>query len=625
LIHNQKIVFPINLLNSMLIDVANGMHYLHTRTPPILHRNLKSTNLLVFSGCQIKISDFGLARKSENTSDIWLADEIKEKSNEEEFNNQFSKDSDAYSFSVLMHELIFRELPSAEFRSDRKHPHHPESKSDQDESRKKLIELMEKCRKERESFQNILVDLRNIQEQFNLSHQFKESIRVEEKFNPIKNDYKGEEPVGNSDPNDQGETPNAQRKLTYRGYGHGLKYAVSSMRGRRFTMEDKHIMKKFDNYLLFAVFDGHGGLAAAKFCSKNFELFLSSALTKNNIDLNSADPKEVENILKQVFIETDDKLLNDKVLSNPEKPDESGCTGVCAIVTENRIIIANCGDSRCVFRSDGETKFSQDHKPTHKIEKKRIKEAGGIIIFGRVNGDLAVSRALGDRAYKNQELAPEARLVSCVPDVTIHQRTENDEVLLLGCDGICDVMKSEKATEFFKEKYISKTMDPGIICKEILKECFDQGSSDNMTILSVPLEGILKRIPAKPLPNPEHKTESQPSSVEVKVESTESNPKNQSQGSKDEVNISSNSNADKTVKIVLVPQTDRIIASDDFRQETTLKSESKAPESDSNTQGKNFFVQKESKHQTTSTDQTVTSKNDSKVQNDSNPIIYLPK
>ncbi len=84
--------------------------------------------------------------------------------------------------------------------------------------------------------------------------------------------------------------------------------------------------------------------------------------------------------------------------------DVSGCTSVTAIViTPSYIICANAGDSRCVMGTENTAKpLSEVHKPYSGIEKKRIENAGGFVQWNSVDGDLAVSRALGDFSYKNR-------------------------------------------------------------------------------------------------------------------------------------------------------------------------------------------------------------------------------
>ena len=53
---------PLNLKQSLLTDVAQGLLYLHTRNPPIVHRDLSAQNVLLTSSLVAKISDLGNAR-----------------------------------------------------------------------------------------------------------------------------------------------------------------------------------------------------------------------------------------------------------------------------------------------------------------------------------------------------------------------------------------------------------------------------------------------------------------------------------------------------------------------------------------------------------------------------------
>lgn len=71
-------------------------------------------------------------------------------------------------------------------------------------------------------------------------------------------------------------------------------------------------------------------------------------------------------------------------------------------------------------------------------EKARIQAAGGFVDFGRVNGNLALSRAIGDFEFKKSaDLPPEAQVVTAFPDVNVHEISDDDEFLVLACDGRC--------------------------------------------------------------------------------------------------------------------------------------------------------------------------------------------
>ena len=138
--------------------------------------------------------------------------------------------------------------------------------------------------------------------------------------------------------------------------------------------------------------------------------------------------------------------------SQPSNEDHSGSTAITAFVTPDSIVVANCGDSRAILVStEGNCLFaSEDHKPYNEEEKRRIEGAGGTVSMKRVNGDLAVSRALGDFVYKQNKpdgatlAPPDNQQVSVIPDITVIPRRGDMAFLVLCCDGIWDVMSNEQ-------------------------------------------------------------------------------------------------------------------------------------------------------------------------------------
>lgn len=79
-----------------------------------------------------------------------------------------------------------------------------------------------------------------------------------------------------------------------------------------------------------------------------------------------------------------------------------GCTANVIFIDDmKKIYAANAGDSRCVLARKGQAiPLSFDHKPDNEIEKNRIEKAGSVITEGRVDGNLNLSRSLGDLKYK---------------------------------------------------------------------------------------------------------------------------------------------------------------------------------------------------------------------------------
>jgi serine/threonine protein phosphatase PrpC len=99
--------------------------------------------------------------------------------------------------------------------------------------------------------------------------------------------------------------------------------------------------------------------------------------------------------------------------------------------------------NHCPLTTSRRTKACTSHILSHLPltlfvgEKARIVAAGGFVDFGRVNGNLALSRAIGDFEFKKSaDLSPEQQIVTAFPDVVTHEITGDDEFLVIACDGV---------------------------------------------------------------------------------------------------------------------------------------------------------------------------------------------
>ena len=96
----------------------------------------------------------------------------------------------------------------------------------------------------------------------------------------------------------------------------------------------------------------------------------------------------------------------------------------------------------------------------------------------RVNGDLGVARAFGDFQFKNNPELPTVRQkVTCVPEVIIHERHPDDQLLILACDGLWDVMSSESVTDYIRKK-IKKgdNIDTLELADSLINKAFKKGN-----------------------------------------------------------------------------------------------------------------------------------------------------
>jgi serine/threonine protein phosphatase PrpC len=142
--------------------------------------------------------------------------------------------------------------------------------------------------------------------------------------------------------------------------------------------------------------------------------------------------------MREAFLVTDVSFLKKAKAENLN----SGTTALCAIYRKNekKLFVGWCGDSQALIARVGNVRqIVKKHSPEDASERKRIEQLGGVILFWgnsyRVNGALAVSRAIGDMLHKP--------FVSAEPEIDVIQLDGEEDFVVLGCDGLWDMLTED--------------------------------------------------------------------------------------------------------------------------------------------------------------------------------------
>jgi len=183
-----------------------------------------------------------------------------------------------------------------------------------------------------------------------------------------------------------------------------------------------------------------------------------------------------------------------------EGPDMKGCTANVILIKNKTLFVANAGDSRCIVAGKGKaTELSFDHKPDGEKELARITKAGGSVTEGRVEGNLNLSRSLGDLRYKiDKKLKPEEQIISGEPDIFEYEIKSEYDFIVMGCDGVYETKSNQQIVEFFyKELKGNPALKPAVenfldsnVSPDYIKT--EGAGCDNMTCILVQFKKIHK-------------------------------------------------------------------------------------------------------------------------------------
>uniref|UniRef100_A0A6M2EMQ2 protein-serine/threonine phosphatase n=1 Tax=Populus davidiana TaxID=266767 RepID=A0A6M2EMQ2_9ROSI len=269
--------------------------------------------------------------------------------------------------------------------------------------------------------------------------------------------------------------------------------------GSRPSMDDEHVRIDDLSALLgsyfkcpssfYAVFDGHGGPDAAAYVKRNaVRLFFEDVHLPQTSVVDDVFLRALLNSHREAFLQADSALADKSIVSS-----SCGTTALTALVLGRHLVVANAGDCRAVLCRKGvAVDVSQDHKPSYLPERRRVEELGGRVegeyLIG-VEGEylngvegLSVTRALGDWGFKLPfgSTSP----LTAEPEVQQFMLTEAYEFLIIGCDGIWDVMSSQHAVSLVR-RGLRRHDDPELSARELVMEASRLHSADNLTAVVV--------------------------------------------------------------------------------------------------------------------------------------------
>jgi len=298
----------------------------------------------------------------------------------------------------------------------------------------------------------------------------------------------------------------------------------------------KTIHRTWPKMSYFGIFDGHGGETCSEYLKNNYLNFLVE---------NKNFPFDIKTALVETFEKLEDEFYNQNKNKPKEEIDNSGSCGLVAILTENKIYIANIGDSRAIMSLNNGSKVKQlsiDHKPNNIKEFERIIKNGGKVyidddykedengkidesqinfitnksdlekyskkkevIFRHSPSDLAVMRTIGDLVVKKKEYGGLPGNIIATPEIFIYDYSPSQDFMVMGCDGIFDDLSNEEIVEaawhIFKNKAKERNYDINLLtadsCDMIMKYGMDLLTSDNLTCIVIGMEGLQKFLSLK--------------------------------------------------------------------------------------------------------------------------------
>ncbi|KAE8694844.1 putative protein phosphatase 2C 30 [Hibiscus syriacus] len=224
--------------------------------------------------------------------------------------------------------------------------------------------------------------------------------------------------------------------------------------------------------VFFGIYDGHGGSKAAEFVANNLDKKVMAEVSKTGEDV------AIDDAIREAYLATDIDLLKDDV--------GGGTCCVTGLVRKGDLFVSNAGDCRAVLSRNGVAEaLTSDHQPSRKDERDRIEALGGYVDcrhgVWRIQGSLAVSRAIGDKHLKQWVIAePETTRIKINPEC---------EFLILASDGLWNKVTNQEAVDLVRPFCVGLDMpNPFSACKKLAELSSWRGSFDDISVMIIQLQ-----------------------------------------------------------------------------------------------------------------------------------------
>lgn len=247
--------------------------------------------------------------------------------------------------------------------------------------------------------------------------------------------------------------------------------------GSRSYMEDTY---SFDvnmpyGFSYYGLFDGHGGKEVSLYLKE----YMRNVIIKHLKDATKTTKSFID--VHKVLYESFKTIIDDIPYKNAMT---TGSTALVVLKHTDKVWVANVGDTRAIMNNGLDViQLSNDHKPNKTKEYKRITSLGGKVIKAfpddvyRVNGVLAVSRAIGDFS-----LSPH---VTWKPEITTFKTTKHNHYIFMATDGVWDVLSNNEVCEIINNMIMSEEWKSiGDIITFVARK---KGSGDNIACILIVL------------------------------------------------------------------------------------------------------------------------------------------